>query len=318
MWYRTWFAACLVVAPVAMFGAPRRAWELSLDERLSRRFDARHAAARVAAHASNAPSHTRLPVFVIDGARDPELFTPSEWMAFLLAIAVDDDAVRQANVRAAYSRAMVAFGWAPRGWSRRSQSLLSKQRRCVLPVSQHRSRIGTAVHAGPAATDTERRATRAARGGSVQRRPHAARDRAGGPYELTDVAGRTRFDIDANGVTDAVAWPRDGRVALLFYDRTGNGMPDNGAELFGNATKLSNCLAGVEPALERSTRSPRESVPLAVEHRSFRRRSAAVLRRHSPGEPVAIPRPRMPAAWRGARESPVPPCRSGRAAGSAA
>lgn len=59
-------------------------------------------------------------------------------------------------------------------------------------------------------------------------------------YEFTDVDDGVQFDIDADGDADRVSWPRDGSVAFLFHDRNGNGVPDNGGELFGNYTRLNS------------------------------------------------------------------------------
>ena len=59
-------------------------------------------------------------------------------------------------------------------------------------------------------------------------------------YDFTDVEGGVQFDIDADGEPDRVAWPRDGSVAFLFHDRNGNGVPDDGGELFGDHTRLRN------------------------------------------------------------------------------
>ena len=53
-------------------------------------------------------------------------------------------------------------------------------------------------------------------------------------YELTSPENGVFFDLDADGNPDRAAWPRDGSVAFLFNDRNGNGVPDDGAELFGN------------------------------------------------------------------------------------
>ncbi|HKI02115.1 MAG TPA: hypothetical protein VKK31_09050 [Thermoanaerobaculia bacterium] len=47
------------------------------------------------------------------------------------------------------------------------------------------------------------------------------------------------FDIDADGSLDSIAWTRSGDDdAFLCLDRNGNGVIDNGAELFGYATRL--------------------------------------------------------------------------------
>jgi len=58
-------------------------------------------------------------------------------------------------------------------------------------------------------------------------------------YELTDLEGGVRFDLDNDGRAGLTAWTvlnsDDGFLAL---DRNENGMIDNGRELFGNSTPL--------------------------------------------------------------------------------
>jgi hypothetical protein len=47
------------------------------------------------------------------------------------------------------------------------------------------------------------------------------------------------FDVDANGVRDSVQWlRRGGDEGFLALDRTGNGLVDDGSELFGVGTPL--------------------------------------------------------------------------------
>lgn len=64
---------------------------------------------------------------------------------------------------------------------------------------------------------------------------HTDRHRIGHRYEFTSAE-------NSDGSADRAAWPRDGSVAFLFYDRNGNGVPDDGAELFGNHTPLATGL----------------------------------------------------------------------------
>lgn len=63
-------------------------------------------------------------------------------------------------------------------------------------------------------------------------------DLGGGAFELSGPEPAVVFDIDADGVAEALSWTRaGGDEAFLALDRDGNGVIDSGAELFGAATE---------------------------------------------------------------------------------
>jgi hypothetical protein len=64
-------------------------------------------------------------------------------------------------------------------------------------------------------------------------------DTARDGYRLTSVEDGVLFDLDADGTPEPIAWTRpDSDDGWLAMDRNGNGVIDNGRELFGNYTPV--------------------------------------------------------------------------------
>jgi hypothetical protein len=57
-------------------------------------------------------------------------------------------------------------------------------------------------------------------------------------YQLTSAEEGVWFDLGVRGVPQRISWtPAGRRVAFLVWDKNGNGMIDDGSELFGTSTR---------------------------------------------------------------------------------
>lgn len=64
---------------------------------------------------------------------------------------------------------------------------------------------------------------------------------ANGGYRLTGLTDTVLFDLDADGRKERTTWTAaNAEQAFLALDRNGNGVIDDGSELFGNHTPMLN------------------------------------------------------------------------------
>ena len=107
-------------------------------------------------------------------------------------------------------------------------------------------------------------------------------DTARDGYRLTSVDNGVRFDLNADGVPEQVAWTRrDSDDAFLALDRNGNGRIDDGSELFGNYTPARPDTPGDHDAQRVRGPEVRRVVRLRRERAQRRHRLRATPR--SPG-----------------------------------
>jgi hypothetical protein len=65
-------------------------------------------------------------------------------------------------------------------------------------------------------------------------------DRSGDGLQLSGADDGALLDINGHGAMFWLGWPTSPDDAWLVYDRNGNGMIDNGSELFGNTRRLAS------------------------------------------------------------------------------
>jgi hypothetical protein len=82
---RVGFLSFLTLFAFAEMAQEQPAWRLSTTERIARRLDPQRVAQQSRDASNRRDGAKRLPRFIINGGENPELFLPTELMAFLLS-----------------------------------------------------------------------------------------------------------------------------------------------------------------------------------------------------------------------------------------
>jgi hypothetical protein len=94
---------------------------------------------------------------------------------------------------------------------------------------------------------------------------------------LTSAVDGVPFDLDGDGALEQVSWTAPGSaVAFLVLDRNGNGIIDDGSELFGTATRKRDGPL-------RPTALPRSRISMADQESATGRSTRAIRSTHSCG-----------------------------------
>lgn len=99
------------VALLLLLASDKPAWKWTDEERVAARLDPQHLKERREAHSVEVEIPLdRLSPYMINGARNPELFLPGEVMAMLLSSFGDDGVLRESD-RGHLQESIESFGW---------------------------------------------------------------------------------------------------------------------------------------------------------------------------------------------------------------